>query len=121
MNKLRIKLRIAALMGFIGVALGAFGAHGLSKRFAGTENMDIWKTAVFYHLVHAVVLLALALAAPPRAGAAYWSFLIGIVVFCGSLYLMALSNITVLGAITPLGGAAFLLGWGQIFFKARHV
>jgi uncharacterized membrane protein YgdD (TMEM256/DUF423 family) len=104
--------RVAAVFGFLAVALGAFGAHGLRARL-GPGGMEIWKTAALYHLVHAVALLAVSLAAShlPGARAICWLWSIGIVVFAGSLYLLAVTGIGVLGAITPLGGAAFLAGW----------
>jgi len=102
--------RLAALLGFLGVALGAFGAHGLSDVLAANSRADEWKTAVFYHLVHAVLLTVLALRIP--ISKVVWSlFAGGILVFSGSLYLLALTNIRWLGAITPLGGLALLAGW----------
>ena len=108
----RIKLRIAGLTGFLGVGLGAFGAHALKGVLEESGYLETWQTAVFYHLVHAVVLLILAIGSVPRSGTAYWCFLSGIVIFCGSLYLLAVSGASILGAITPIGGLAFLLGWG---------
>jgi uncharacterized membrane protein YgdD (TMEM256/DUF423 family) len=98
--------------GFLAVALGAFGAHGLRERLAG-GGIEIWKTAALYHLVHAVALLAVALAADRlRAGRAVcWMFAAGMVIFSGSLYLLALTGRSWLGAVTPLGGAAFMAGW----------
>jgi uncharacterized membrane protein YgdD (TMEM256/DUF423 family) len=103
--------RVAALLGFAAVALGAFGAHGLRARLG--PGIEIWKTAALYHLVHAVALLALSLAAARVRAfrAVYWLWTAGIVIFAGSLYLLAVTGISVLGAITPLGGAAFLSGW----------
>jgi uncharacterized membrane protein YgdD (TMEM256/DUF423 family) len=104
--------RIAALLGFLAVALGAFGAHALRARLT-PGDLDIWRTAALYHLVHAVALLAVALAgARVRTGrliCGLWTA--GIVIFGGSLYLLAATGIRWLGAITPLGGAAFLAGW----------
>src|SRR5687768_4689793 len=104
-----LSLRLAALLGFFAVALGAFGAHGLSGVLAKNGRAEEWSTAVLYHLVHACVLLALSLRRPP--GAAWWLFAAGIVVFSGSLYLLALTNTRWLGAVTPLGGLALLGGW----------
>jgi uncharacterized membrane protein YgdD (TMEM256/DUF423 family) len=107
--------RIAAVFGFLAVALGAFGAHGLRTRL-GPGSIEIWKTAALYHLVHAVALLAVALAGTrlPGGRAVSWLWSIGIVVFGGSLYLLALTGVSWLGAITPLGGAAFLAGWAVL-------
>ena len=102
--------RIAAILGFFGVAFGAFGAHlfrGLLERL-GTAQ--IWQTAVLYHLVHAVVLLVLSGWRPvPRF--AYNLILTGVLIFSGSLYALALTNIKWLGVITPLGGICLLSGW----------
>lgn len=101
----------AALLGFLAVALGAFGVHGLKDRLA-EEALGWWETATLYALVHAAAALAIGLHA--RAGlAAYsgWAMCTGIIVFSGSLYAMALGAPRWLGAVTPLGGAALLLGW----------
>jgi uncharacterized membrane protein YgdD (TMEM256/DUF423 family) len=103
---------VAAGFGFLAVALGAFGAHGLRARL-GMGGIELWKTAALYHLVHAAALLAVALAADRlRAGRAVcWMFAIGMVIFSGSLYLLALTGRSWLGAVTPFGGAAFMAGW----------
>lgn len=102
--------RVAAVVGFLGVALGAFGAHGLHDLLAKNGRLDNWETAVHYHLVHAVVLLVIARSAPAHR-LAFALFLAGIVIFSGTLYLLALTNFRWLGAITPLGGLALLGGW----------
>jgi uncharacterized membrane protein YgdD (TMEM256/DUF423 family) len=103
---------LAALLGFFGVALGAFGAHGLRGRIPA-EGLEIWKTAVLYHLVHAAVLAALGLAGERLRGAAVAAglFVAGILVFSGTLYALALSGRPFWGAITPVGGLALLAGW----------
>lgn len=111
-------IRISAAVGFLGVALGAFGAHGLKEVLARHDTTAIWHTAVLYHLVHAVVLLLLALTVPHRRGP-WWSLLIGIFLFSGSLYVLALTGIRTLGAVTPLGGVAFLVGWAWLAICAR--
>ena len=105
--------RIAACLCFLAVALGAFGAHALKARLQITGLTDAWQTAVLYHFLHAIALLALAL---HGAGARAASFLLlaGIFFFSGSLYLMALTNIRWLGAITPIGGLCFLAGWAWL-------
>jgi uncharacterized membrane protein YgdD (TMEM256/DUF423 family) len=121
MNDSRVKLRIAALTGLLGVGLGAFGAHALQGHLEKSGFLETWQTAVFYHLIHAVVILVLALVSPQRLRSAYWCIFCGIVLFCGSLYFLALSGLTVIGAITPLGGVALLLGWGLIFIRAPYV
>ena len=109
--------RIAAAAGFLAVALGAFGAHGLKDVLAQNGTAAIWETAVFYHFIHAVMLFLLA-GRKPFAAVAWWCFLAGIVVFSGSLYLLAATNALWLGAVTPFGGASLLAGWGCLFFNA---
>ena len=102
--------RIAAVFGLLGVVLGAFGAHGLKTILSRNETTAIWEKAVFYHFIHTVMLYILA-EKKPFPAFAWWSFLAGIVIFSGSLYLLAVTNEFWLGAITPFGGAAFLAGW----------
>ncbi len=106
----RTAIRIAAVMGFLAVALGAFGAHGLEKLLQANERVETWHTAVFYHFIHTLMLYVLAQREPFRRGP-WWSFFLGIVVFSGSLYLLSITNMRWLGAITPLGGVSFLAGW----------
>jgi uncharacterized membrane protein YgdD (TMEM256/DUF423 family) len=104
-------LLAAALLGAAGVALGAFGAHGLRARL-DAQALGVWETAVRYHLVHAVALLAIALS--PHAAAlrpSGWLFAAGIALFSGSLYALALGGPRALGPLTPVGGLAFLAGW----------
>ena len=103
--------RAAAFLGFIGVGLGAFGAHGLEKTFAlYPKASHWWETAVFYHLIHTTVLLLVACMRPFYA-LAWQLFAVGIVIFSGSLYLLALTRVLWLGAVTPIGGLCFLAGW----------
>jgi uncharacterized membrane protein YgdD (TMEM256/DUF423 family) len=117
-------IRIAAGLGFLGVALGAFGAHALKARLS-PDLLAVWQTGVLYHLIHALALLALALyarAAGPGAGpvsiaAPAAAFALGIVLFSGSLYALALTGIRPLGAVTPFGGLSFLFAWGWIAVK----
>jgi uncharacterized membrane protein YgdD (TMEM256/DUF423 family) len=97
-------------MGFSAVFFGAFGAHLLRGFLEKSGTTQIWQTGVLYHLVHAVVLLVLSGWRPvPRA--AYQLILVGVIVFSGSLYALALSNFRWFGAITPLGGLGMLAGW----------
>ena len=108
--------RVAAAFLFLGVALGAFGAHGLEKIFAANGRRGTWETAALYHLVHAVALLVLANRQPVPRGP--WTLLaVGIVIFSGSLYLLAYSGVTWLGAITPVGGLCFLAGWAWLVVR----
>jgi uncharacterized membrane protein YgdD (TMEM256/DUF423 family) len=111
-------LFLAAINGFLVVALGAFGAHALEARIS-TEMLDVYHTAVQYHMFHITGLIGLHLLqreAPALPGLAVIGhlFLAGIVLFCGSLYLLALTGLTWLGMITPLGGLMFLAAWVQL-------
>jgi uncharacterized membrane protein YgdD (TMEM256/DUF423 family) len=112
--------RIAAAMGLLAVALGAFGAHGLKDLLAHNGTTAVWEKAVFYHFIHAVMLFVLA-ERKPFPAVAWWSFLIGIFFFSGSLYLLAITNVLWLGAITPIGGVSFLFGWAWLALKATRV
>jgi uncharacterized membrane protein YgdD (TMEM256/DUF423 family) len=101
--------RLAALLVFLAVALGAMGAHALEARLAGTpKGLDIWKTAALYHLVHAVALYFLAARHGPHA---WWLLFSGILLFSGSLYIYALTQVKFLVFVTPIGGLLFMLGW----------
>src|ERR1700674_1751622 len=111
----RTFLLISALAGLLGVGFGAFGAHALRSRLS-PDMQAVFETAVRYQMYHALALLAVALAVGRIGDAvllklAGWFFVAGIVLFSGSLYGLAMSGRTALGAITPIGGLAFLLGW----------
>ena len=110
----RTFLFIGALLGGVGVGLGAFGAHGLKGRLS-QEMLAVFETGVRYQMYHALALLVLGAMMTRLEGRAVvvagWSFTAGILIFSGSLYALALSGVTMLGAITPIGGAAFLAGW----------
>lgn len=108
--------RIAALLCFLAVGLGAFGAHSLKGTLVANGTIDTWNKAVLYHLAHAIALLALALHGTTPRGASYL-LLAGIVIFSGSLYLLAITNVRWLGAITPLGGLCFLAGWAWLIIS----
>ncbi|MCL7959721.1 MAG: DUF423 domain-containing protein [marine benthic group bacterium] len=107
-------LLLGAISAFIGVAAGAFGAHGLEDRLSA-DLLAVYETGVRYELFHAVALLFVGLAAErwPAAGwgRTGWMFLVGTVLFSGSLYALALTGERWLGAVTPLGGVCFLAGW----------
>lgn len=116
---MRSLTRVAGALGLTGVALGAFGAHALKARLT-PEHLDIYRTAVFYQLVHAVALLAMAglrerLRAPSLTAALLAA---GVVIFSGSLYALALTGVRGWGAVTPLGGLALLAGWFTILLPA---
>lgn len=108
----------ASLLLAAAVALGAFGAHGLKEQRLSEYSLGIWEKAVFYHFVHALgILIATRI---PNAGR--WVpilFLSGIVLFSGSLYILAISQIRILGAVTPFGGAAFIAAWILLAIKMR--
>jgi len=105
----------AAVFAFLGVALGAFGAHALNTTLTANGRENTFDTAVHYQLVHAVALLAAAWIADKnpkrltRAGG--YLFAAGIILFSGSLYILAIFNLGLMGAVAPLGGASFLAGW----------
>ena len=111
--------RLAALAGFLAVALGAFGAHGLKAVLAQNGTLAVWQTAALYHLVHAVVLLVLAQKATVARGP-FTLFGAGIALFSGSLYALAVTNVRWLGAITPLGGVCLLAGWLALAWPPRR-
>ncbi len=101
----------AGVLGFAGVALGAFGAHALKDTLESAGSLEHWRTAVFYQLIHAVALLAWdGRRDLPRA--AGWCLVAGVILFSGSLYCLSLGILRpVMGPITPLGGVALLTGW----------
>jgi uncharacterized membrane protein YgdD (TMEM256/DUF423 family) len=111
----RTFLLVGAVSGFLGVALGAFGAHGLRGRLS-PDMLAVFETAVRYQMYHTLALLAVA-AAIGRLGDAQllliagWFFVAGIVLFSGSLYVLALTGVAAFGAVTPIGGLALLIGW----------
>ena len=110
-----VLFRIAAVLCFLAVALGAFGAHGLRSTLQARGMLDVWNKAVFYQFVHALALLVLALYGTINRGACLL-LLIGILLFSGSLYLLALIPQARgwLGPVTPLGGLCFLAGWAWL-------
>jgi len=117
----RLFFALGALFAGIGVAAGAFGAHGLRDRLSA-DMLTIFETGVRYHLIHALALLVTAWATTRwesgLIAVAGWMFVVGIVVFSGSLYLLSLTETRWLGAITPIGGVAFLIGWALLAWAA---
>ena len=111
-----ILFRVAAAFCFLAVAFGAFGAHALKATLETNGTRDIWNTAVLYHLTHAIVLVVLALH-PASLRLASGLLTAGIVIFSGSLYILAITNVKWLGAITPIGGFCFLAGWLWLIFS----
>jgi uncharacterized membrane protein YgdD (TMEM256/DUF423 family) len=122
---MNIWLLIAAINGFLAVAAGAFGAHGLQGKL-DAHNLEIFETAARYHMYHALAIGLAAFAARNAAassaanGAAVF-FLAGIVLFSGSLYLLALTGMRALVFVTPFGGLAFLVGWGALAWAATKL
>jgi len=118
----RIFTLIAGILGLSGVALGAFGAHALKAKLAVSGQTPVWDTAVLYHLIHTVGILVVSRALESErlpgkhrylsVAALFWTT--GVVLFSGSLYALALGGPHWLGPITPLGGLAFLIGWGCV-------
>lgn len=117
-------VRLGALLGLAGVGLGAFGAHGLEGALEDlapdelAERLSWWETAAHYHLLHAVSICALAAALGPRARGAVWAQALGVLVFSGTLYAMALGGPRWLGAVTPIGGVALMVGWALAAWRA---
>jgi len=106
-------VRIAAVLCFLAVALGAFGAHWLKPTLEAHGLTDVWNKAVLYHFIHALALFVLGLYGTANRGS-WWLLCAGILLFSGSLYVMALTNVRWLGAVTPLGGLCFLAGWAWL-------
>ena len=120
MNSKQI-LQLAGISGAIAVGLGAFGAHGLEAILVHNGRLDTFQTAVNYHFYHTLALFGIGILAsvkPQWKGFSFtaWCMILGILIFSGSLYVLSLTGITWLGAITPLGGLAFILGWSSLVY-----
>ena len=114
----RTFLLIGAVLGFLGVALGAFAAHGLKNRLS-PEMLEVFDTGVRYHMYHTFAVLIVAAAIGHVGNArllamAGWFFFAGILLFSGSLYALALTGVGIFGAVTPIGGVLFLIGWASL-------
>lgn len=111
---MKILLIIGAINGFIAVALGAFGAHGLEGKLTESQ-LETWNTAVQYQMFHTIAILSVGLLLQKISATslhwAGWMFLIGIIIFSGSLYIYSTTSIKMFAMITPIGGVAFLIGW----------
>lgn len=114
MNKNHIV--ISAVMGAFGVALGAFGAHGL-KSMLSAEMLKTYSTGILYHLIHSAVLLAIALNTKYDLSKSFYFFLIGIILFSFSLYTYTITGITAFAMITPFGGVSLIIGWVLIIYS----
>lgn len=115
----RVLLFAGSLLAGIGVALGAFGAHGLPNMLGATE-LAWWNTAVQYQMWHALGLLGLGASRLPRPGLPAALLLIGTLIFSGSLYVMALSGWRTLGMVTPIGGTLMIAGWALVAWRAAR-
>ena len=117
-------LKIASIFGVLVVIIGAFGAHGLESILIENNRVNTFETAVQYHFYHTIALLIIAVLFQNKTSNylnwAVYLFVAGILVFSGSLYILALTNYTVLGAITPLGGFCFIAGWLCLFYSAKE-
>jgi len=111
---------LGATLAGLAVAAGAFGAHALKQRL-DPHLLEVFETGARYQMYHALALILVGLLAAhrPQAGfaAAGWAFVVGIALFSGSLYALALTGVRGLGAVTPLGGVAFLVGWGLLAWR----
>lgn len=116
MSKQGILIALSGFLGFAGVALGAFGAHRLSDTLS-PEMLEVYKTGILYHLIHSAVILAIALAGKEKFFKAGYVMIIGILLFSGSLYIYAQSQVTAFAMITPVGGILFLIGWALIIYE----
>jgi uncharacterized membrane protein YgdD (TMEM256/DUF423 family) len=125
----RALFTLSGILGALGVALGAFGAHGLQQRLDaladGATRRGWWETAAHYHLVHALAIAAAGYVAARTGGAAAAtsgiSFALGILLFSGSLYAMTLTGTRALGAVTPFGGVLFIVGWISLAIAAWRI
>jgi len=118
-------IQIAGILGGLAVAIGAFGAHGLEAILESNGRTETFETAVKYHFYHTLAILVIGVwqqfePTTKNLNSAVWMFFIGILIFSGSLYVLSLTGISWLGAITPLGGVAFILGWGILAFSAKN-
>lgn len=116
------RLRLSAVTGFLAIVLGALGAHGsLHEKLKAAGQLEHWETGVRYHLPHAVLLLVIALLAGESKALrrAWCPIFAGIILFSGSLYVLAYTGVKWLGAVTPFGGVSFMLGWLLLAFAAK--
>jgi uncharacterized membrane protein YgdD (TMEM256/DUF423 family) len=119
----RVFLTIAALLGGSAVGFGAFGAHALKERLS-ERSLEIFETAARYQMYHALALLLVGVLMSRSQveetflTASGWAFIVGVVLFCGSLYMLSFSGIKWLGAVAPLGGLALMVGWAAIAVAA---
>jgi uncharacterized membrane protein YgdD (TMEM256/DUF423 family) len=122
----QIFVSIAAVLGGLSVAAGAFASHALREKIS-ERSLEIFDTGARYQMYHALALLLVAVlisrteSPQPALVASGWLFIVGIAIFSGSLYALSLTGVKILGAITPIGGAAFLAGWGALAIAAGNL
>lgn len=124
--KNRSYIQLAAILGMLAVGIGAFGAHGLEPTLEANGRTETFETAVKYHFYHALAILALAIWLQVQPQHTFLKsvmglLVLGILIFSGSLYVLSLTSINWLGAITPIGGVAFIAGWFWLFWSARKL
>jgi uncharacterized membrane protein YgdD (TMEM256/DUF423 family) len=123
MNK--FALLSGSVLGFLTVAIGAFGAHGLKNILESNNRMNTFETAVLYQAIHALALLIVGILASKMdsnlLSYSAYAFVIGTIIFSGSLYTLSITNITIFGAITPIGGLCFLVGWFMLFLAILKI
>ncbi|MFA7326764.1 MAG: DUF423 domain-containing protein [Candidatus Kapaibacterium sp.] len=116
-------LRTGIIFALLTVAIGAFGAHGLSDLLTENGRLETFKTAVLYQLFHSIALIVCGILFEKydskKIKISYFLFTLGIIVFSGSLYILSISNIGIFGAITPIGGVLFLVGWFYLFMSIK--
>jgi len=117
MKKNKTWIITGGIFGFLGVAIGAFGAHGL-KNYLTPEMLEVYKTGVLYELIHSVVILAIGFSGDERYKIPVMFFTTGIILFSFSLYLYSITFTMAFAIITPFGGVSFLIGWLMIIVKA---
>lgn len=121
---MKIFVLFAAIFGMVGVAAGAFGAHGLESKL-DADALEVWHTAVRYQMYHAFALFGAAWLSTEvgstATSVAGWSFIVGVLIFSGSLYALALTDIKWLGAITPIGGVSMIVGWIALIVAALEL
>ncbi|MBU9724295.1 MULTISPECIES: DUF423 domain-containing protein [Bacillaceae] len=122
---MKLFLMLGSISSFLFVALGAFGAHALKPRLEAGGYLATYETAVQYHMIHSLAIIAVAIlmnfmGSTGLLQGAGWAFFIGIIIFSGSLYVLSMTGISILGAITPIGGVAFLVGWVLVFLAALN-
>lgn len=116
-------LRVGIIIAGLTVAIGAFGAHSLADILSANGRIETYKTAVFYQFVHSLAIILTSLLYEKydskRLNTAFYLFFLGIIIFSGSLYILSITDIRILGAITPIGGISFIIGWIYLYLATK--